>query len=336
MVWKLGGDAEGNVGGVAPQWELALSQPLQQQPVLDGVVVTAAWHGEVYGVDTKSGRRMWAVPTKDINSQPVVSGGLAHVYSWNGELTTIDTRTGRVTWTNTGVLDSLAADNGTLVTGSETEVASLDPGDGKARWTTKLKEKIVGSPALTKDTVFVSDKNGEVYALDLNTGTTRWSKPLLGISNDQGPVTAGNTVVVATGKQIVALDTGSGKELWRRDFVVAGRNLLAASGLLIFKNTAGDDEALTALDVSDGTQKWSRVRSKTGDARVDGYLSASADRLYVAYDSEKLCAHRITHGTLLNCFPGINDLPGSAATSDGVYVNSHNQRLYYLRKDSFG
>ncbi|WP_141753638.1 hypothetical protein [Streptomyces agglomeratus] len=65
-------------------------------------------------------------------------------------------------------------------------------------------------------------------------------------------------------------------------------------------------------------------------------LSASADRVYVAYTSEKLCAHTIADGTLVDCFTNVNTLSGITATADGVYANSYNQRLFYFQKGAFG
>ncbi|WP_329202740.1 MULTISPECIES: outer membrane protein assembly factor BamB family protein [unclassified Streptomyces] len=321
--------------GPTPQWALALPQPLDGRPVLDGaVVVAAAWSGEVYGVNAQTGKQLWTVPTKGRNGRPVTSGGLTHIYS-DGELKTIDTRTGEVKWTKSDFLDSIAAAEGSLVEVHRSKVVSVSPGDGNDRWSVPVDEPIVGRPALTKDKVYLSNEKGEVSALDLKTGTVRWSKALESIDKDQDPIMAGTALIVATSKQIVALDSSNGNELWHRDYTVYSRDMLAASGLLIFTAPLNDGVALIALDQTSGAMKWSFAKTAE-EAQVYGYLSASTDRVYAAYDNEQLCAYQITDGTRTDCFANVNSIPGTAATSDGVYANSHNQRLYFFRKDALG
>jgi len=319
--------------GPTPKWSLALPHPLSNRPVLDGtVLVTTAWQGAVYGVDTRTGRKLWSL-TSGFNLQPVVSGGLTHLREFGG-LRTIDTRTGRVKWEWDDFYRGLAAGDGTLVTTSDYDVLAFRQSDGKALWSAKVDDIDLGHPALNKDTVYVFVESGKLYAFDARTGAVRWSKDVTGEEGSRGPVLAGTTVIVGAGKQIVALDSRNGKELWRKNHtLVADSDMVTASGLLIFNASVKGGQKVTAVDLKDGTEKWGQLRS-TGRAQLVS-LSASADRLYATYDNEKLCAHSITDGALKGCFQGINTLPSTTATADGVYAISYNQRLYYFKKEAF-
>lgn len=280
---------------------------------------------------------MWTVRTVGRNDQPVVSDRLAHVYAHTvdtGELKTIDTRTGEVKWSTSNLLDSVVADSGSLVTALGTKVTALRPNDGKALWSAEMDAHVVGRPAFGQDTVYASARAGQVYAFDRKTGAVKWRKTVANVDGDQGPVVAGTAVIVNAGTQLVALDSRSGQTLWRRDYDLTGHSMVVTAELLIFTATVDEGEAMIALDLKTWTRQWDYLR-QTGAANFYGALSASADQVYAANDAEELCAHDITDGTILECFAGINSLPGCAATADGVYATSHNQRLYYFRKDAF-
>ncbi|MGI5485079.1 PQQ-binding-like beta-propeller repeat protein [Streptomyces lavendofoliae] len=318
-----------------PKWASALPRTLYNRPVLEGtVVVTTAWHGAVYGVDASTGRRLWSAPPSDgVNEQPVVSGGLVHAYV-SGELRTIDVRTGKAKWKKDDYFDSLAAGNGVLVTTFGNEVSALRQSDGKALWSTEIDGAAVGRPVLTGDKVYVSAEAGKVYALDVRSGIVGWQKTVSKESANRGPVVAGDAVIVDAGKQVFSLDSRSGKELWRQDYTLGDSDVAVTNGLLIFIATVKDGKTLTAADLKTGLRKWGD-ENPTDHAQPLS-LSAAGDRVYVTYDSEKLCAHSIDSGTLVDCFTGVNKLPGTAATASGVYANSYNHRLYYFQKGAFG
>ncbi|MGA5559319.1 PQQ-binding-like beta-propeller repeat protein [Streptomyces lavendulocolor] len=322
--------------GPTPKWALALPQPLDHRPALDGtVLVASAWHGATYGVDTRTGRRLWTAPAPaGLSRQPVVSGGLAHASAF-GDLQTIDIRTGKVKWKKDDLFDLVTAANGILVAPDSKEVNALRQSDGKTLWRTELDAAASGRPALTKDTVYVPVHTGEIYALNAKTGTVKWRKSIAKDDDlGRGPVVAGNTVIVYSAKQVFALDVRSGKELWRQDYVLGNSDIVVASGLLLFIAKVEGGQVVTAADLKTGLRKWGELTTTTNEAQPLT-VSAFADRVYVTYDSERLCAHGIVDGGLLGCFAGINTLPGTLATASGVYTTSHNQRLYYFPKEAF-
>ncbi|MGA5559301.1 PQQ-binding-like beta-propeller repeat protein [Streptomyces lavendulocolor] len=326
--------------GPTPKWASSLPHPLYNRPVLEGtVVVTTAYRAAVHGVDARTGRRLWSAPTSDsINRQPVVSSGVVYLTSF-GDLHAIDVRTGKVKWKKTDdFVDSLTVGNGAVVTiSSFSEVTALRQSDGRVLWSTDLDSTVMGPPASAKDTVFVSAQTGEIYALDAKTGTVKWRKSIAKKDAlNRGPTVAGAAVIAATDTQIVSLDLRSGKELWRRDHRTTTEDLsmITSGGLLISTATAKDGRTIIARDLKTGAEKWNSPNQK--DTAQPLSLSAHTDRVYVTYDSEKLCAHSATDGKILECFAGINTLPGTVATADGVYANSYNQRLYYFPKGTFG
>ncbi|MFJ6944111.1 PQQ-binding-like beta-propeller repeat protein [Streptomyces wuyuanensis] len=321
--------------GPVPRWSTALPHPLTERPALDGsMVVTAAWRGQVYGVDTRTGRHVWSMETSEsVNDQPVASGGLAHTRTLD-EVKTVDSRTGKLKWKRSGNVDWMAAAHGSLVTTSESTLTSLRQSDGDEQWSAKTTGRISGRPALTNDTVYVSAGNARLYAFDAKTGKVKWDKAVETGELGRSPLVAGTAVIVGTDEQIVAVDSTSGKELWRRDHsVVSSSDMAAADGLLIFTAKTEDGQPIVALDLKTGAQKW-KYLNRTNEAQPVA-LSASADLVYMTYDSKRLCAHKTSDGTIADCFTNVNTMPGLTATADGVYVNSYNQRLYHFPKKEF-
>ena len=93
-------------------------------------------------------------------------------------------------------------------------VKCYDVTDGKEIWSTQLKGKIVGNPAVVKGNVIMGSTDHNIYALDAKTGVLQWK-----VATDEaqmGSVASWkNTVYIAgSDHKMRALDARTGKEVW--------------------------------------------------------------------------------------------------------------------------
>ncbi|MEU5290917.1 serine/threonine-protein kinase [Streptomyces umbrinus] len=142
--------------------------------------------------------------------------------------------------------------------------ASVDPLNGKVRWTRKTGTAGVGgvvAPVLSGGLVHaVTPDQKQLVALDPDTGRTRWT---LGIAEDEGSVqqSAGDTVLLSSPDGMVTgVDGRTGDRLWRHR--VAGRaqpSFAYFGGEVAYATTLGADSTSTqviAVDLRTGDVRW--------------------------------------------------------------------------------
>lgn len=146
-------------------------------------------------------------------------------------------------------------------------VRSVDVG-GKVVWSYATGGKFNAAPLVQEGVVYVGGGDGTLYALDARDGKLLWKY--------EAKEELGTTPVVADGKVLVAsqsdalfvVDQKTGKWLWqyRRDspsgFTIRGVSRPTVSQGVAFIGFS--DGQLVALRVADGTVKWERSLSSTG------------------------------------------------------------------------
>ena len=323
------------------RWTLKLPQPLGARPVLEhGVVVVPAWHGEVYGADTSTGKLKWTVRTGQFNYPPLAStSGLVHLIDHAGTLRTVNPSGGQVTWTKkVGAPDTAAASRGALVTvDTQKKITALRPGDGKVLWEHKLASRAVGRMAMTQDTAYIltGDSQGTLYAFDLQTGKIRWQKALRKAVRPLGSLVAGTSLIVDTGDRVFSLDLGSGRELWRREYTLTGSSMTTDGTVICFNALIDGDDPLLGLDVKSGKELWRYSDGAANRTRI-GDLSIADGWLYVAYNDEKVFALNAKSGAFQKkYFQNTNESTGVKALGDAVFVAGKNQRVYSVPAGEF-
>jgi outer membrane protein assembly factor BamB len=187
-----------------------------------GKLFVASGFGVIYGLDAKTGERLWGqdIGVPFVNA-PVVSGGRIYISSHDNQL-----------WSHQGIPESAgvlsstsAAVSGEFVIApySSGEVYALQVQNGQVAWSDVLSrsgqvtalselDDIAGRPVIDREAVFAISHSGVMAAINLSTGDRLWSRDIGGI---QTPLAAGDYVYVITvdGK-LLCLTRKEGKVRW--------------------------------------------------------------------------------------------------------------------------
>jgi len=128
-----------------------------------------------------------------------------------------------------------------------------EPEPSRLVWRTVLGGSVKGTPAATKDAVYVGATDCKLYALDKSNGKVRWSFATEGDIASQ-PLVEGNTVYVGSGDgKLYAVGT-DGKQKWTFE---AKEGIFCspvfADGLVLF---GSNDSSLYAVDARTGKLRW--------------------------------------------------------------------------------
>jgi outer membrane protein assembly factor BamB len=134
------------------------------------------------------------------------------------------------------------------VAGSDASVRALSAADGSQRWAAPLYSPTAGPPpALTGDTVVVTDQSGTVYALDDATGAERW-RFATNRSSIAAPMVTGTSVVQpAADGTVSAISLTSGHLVWHGAIADSGVLGLAARADLIVASVTGTSPGVVGL-----------------------------------------------------------------------------------------
>ena len=256
VVWKRSlGDSNGLRGGF-------------EIDVQDDAVFAADADGDVYALETETGKTIWQAET----GERVISGPAS-----SGNLVLVGTR--------------------------DAEVIALSRADGSEVWRSQLSSEVLASPAGDGDTVIARTVDGRVFALSAADGTRLWTfdrtVPSLTLRGLSRPVMVGPAVLVGLdGGRLVALRVDTGEVLWEQ--VVAsptGRSELErlvdvdadpiAVGGGVFALSYGGE--LVLIDPRSGDSRWDRsIRSYTGGTvfGTRGLAVSDADGVVWALDAE--------------------------------------------------
>ncbi len=253
----------------APAWdegEAHRAAPL----VADGTVYTV--DDAVEALDAQTGERLWDVSLAgEADYTPALAGDRL-VVAADQQLLALSLTDGEELWSTSlprpvqgAVTASPNADLVTLPVG-EARLMAFAVEDGEDRWT---DETVSPRPAAVGEdgaylTGYRPDGDGGVLrALDPADGTRRWSVALA--NPDAAPVLVEDGLLVADGGTLAVHDPASGER--RRELGGFGnriRERLAVADGTAFVVTA--DNALAAVEVADGTERWRADVSVDTDA----------------------------------------------------------------------
>lgn len=224
-------------------------------------------------------------------------------------------------------------------------------------WKFKTAGRVISSPAVAGNSVYVGSTDGQLYAIDRAAGTLRWKFATAGPVNSSPAVLDGVVFAGSVDGNFYAVDAASGVQKWR--FATSGERRFTAPGIhgaiprtermpdpfdvfLSSPAIAGDvvyfgsgDHNVYALDVATGAVKW---KFATGDvvhaspAVVDGVVYiGSWDRNMYALDAatgKERWRYQTGNDTTIYNQVGI---ASSAAVANGVvYFGCRDGHFYAL------
>ncbi|MER6433185.1 PQQ-binding-like beta-propeller repeat protein [Streptomyces sp900105245] len=328
------------------QWRAQLPRPLSGMPISsDGVVTVPAYFGAVYGFDTKSGKKLWEVKTKDYGNGRVAATGEKLFFADGQYLRSLDVRTGKPRWKyHTAVNESVVANNEAVFSSWGGIVQAYRASDGKRLWSTTLEDHWDGpnntntEMAATEDTLYLQGADGDLRTMNIATGKPGWKKKLGADSARTGVLQISGKLIVSTKDAIMALDAKTGKELWKSSGKIGGLNIVSDGHTLYYESYTAASHYLWAVDINSGKQKWHKTwnNNKTW-LNPQGNIAASSDRIYYQDGDYQLIALDAATGDVLQNYSQENNIIGFLlATKYGVYTAEYNHTLSYFPAKVFG
>ncbi len=222
-------------------------------------------------------------------------------------------------------------------------------------WTFTTAGRVISSPAVAGDAVYVGSTDHHLYAIDRATGRERWRFATRGAVNSSPAVAHGLVYVGSVDGNVYAVDTATGKARWT--FATRGERRFTASGIhgaiprtermpdpfdvfLSSPVVSGEtvvigsgDQHVYALDATTGAVRWSFA---TGDvvhaspAVADGvvYIGSWDRNLYALDLATGRERWRYTTGNDTTIYNQIG-IASSAAVSDGrVFVGGRDGHFH--------
>jgi outer membrane protein assembly factor BamB len=304
--------------------------------VAEGMVyVPSGGPNGLVALDAHSGREVWHVA--DIGGVPAVGDGVVIVRSGSadqsgGDLIALDATSGAELWRHAQTQDAgwtPVIDQGVVyIPALPSAMQALDLNSGETIWSTELPGAVTKSASLSDAMVIFGNTDGNLYALSRDDGQIIWTASLTGGVIGVPAIDSGRIYVsVREGGDpgLHALDLPSGKELWSNSGSGADIRYAAASGGSVYLPSL--DGTLTALNASDGTQKWQLA---TGGP-ISGSPVIAGDMIYQASEDGQLYAVDGESGATVWTFA--LDGPSSVETpvaENAIYVLTQTGTVYAL------
>jgi outer membrane protein assembly factor BamB len=207
------------------RWRRTIGPTESSPAVVGGMVYVGDWRGNVYALDSHTGRIRWTYHTGgEVKGAVAIIGTRLFAGAYDGNLYALDTRTGALQWRSSSqeslggrgsFYSTPAVAYGRVYIGStDGKVYSFGATTGAEVWSTSTGGYVYSSPAAWRQTVFAGSYDGRVVALDAATGARRWeflaNGPISG-----APTVMGGLVYIATlHERTYALDAQTGKVVW--------------------------------------------------------------------------------------------------------------------------
>jgi len=154
-------------------------------------------------------------------------------------------------------------DDGQLLVGSyDYSLYSLDPASGTQKWSFPTHNRIVGSPLVTKDWIYLPSTDNRLYQIDHKgkpgwefvAGGPLWSTP---VASEK----CNCVYLTSMDHKVYAVDVGTGESIWDEDLgtSILYSPVLSADGQLYVTTLGGD---VVALDALTGNVIWRKTYSE--------------------------------------------------------------------------
>jgi outer membrane protein assembly factor BamB len=176
-------------------------------------------------------------------------------------------------------------------------------------WKFRTGGRVISSPAVTSDAVYVGSTDGSLYAVNRSDGTQRWKFDTRGPIASSPAVAGGLVYVVSGDGNFYAVDAASGTERWK--FATKGERRFTAPGI-----------------------HGAIPRTERMPDPFDVFLSSptiAGGTVYFGSGDQSVYALDASSGALRWSFPTGDVVHASPAVHDGVvYIGSWDRNLYAL------
>jgi outer membrane protein assembly factor BamB len=289
-------------------WTFRAGSLVEFPPVVAyGRLFFAANAGDVFAVNSQTGKRAWVVHSGRCQAaSPAVDRHLVYVTFLNRPPCNADRQH----------LDGL--------------LVAYDAGSGHVRWSRRIGPS-ESSPLVANGLVYVGDWNGKVYAFSASGGKLRWTFETAG-KVKSGIALSGRRVFVGSyDNHVYALDARTGTLVWR----AAAQERLGSRGT--FYSTPAVAYGRVYIGSTDG--KMYSYGATSGKLRwsygTGGYVYSSPAvwrrRVFVGSYSGRFYCFDAATGDVRWRFAANGPISGSPTVLDGVvYFATLNQRTYAL------
>lgn len=250
--------------------------------------------GGIYALNLSNGSYRWNIDfASGMLTDPTVSGNALYVMDWSGNIYSLDTKTGKTNWScNTGLSTVLSSTSGAQRPGSVSvadgvvyntalnKIVAVDAQKGTVLWSKTVDQSLFfNSPVAVGDSVYVTSHTENdfdegpvqwsfVYAYDGHTGALKWSyrvdARIVKSEGSPNPVAvSGNLVVFNAPLQngnTYALDARSGKLVWQAKASYYSNEVQVGDGVVYYEEDSIDGRfTLHALDLASGKKLWDRI-----------------------------------------------------------------------------
>ncbi|QFG22780.1 PQQ-binding-like beta-propeller repeat protein [Actinomadura sp. WMMB 499] len=325
-----------------PAWTFTPPRPMSGTSIVLVAGDVVLWGGgeDMYGVDARSGRRLWTQEKANAaysgnlarGSSFVVVGGVVGDFE-DQRIMSIDARTGRTTNLPrpraVSASSVLGVVGDTVIVASPRNVWALDLATGEIRW--HLSDHRWLSGAVDRTGLYLST-DPSLAALDPATGRERWVRTWPASGDRDGAsldiAVAGGRVFGNFGDTLQAVDTATGRPVWSRDTDTQFDTVVPAGGDVIFK-----DEVLRVYDQATGAPRWTLAgpepfHGDPGHLAADGGLVAAAFSdpagpsrgiLVAGTDGRALWTHRAPTGSQSGWHVAVSGSSVFAADDERLY-----------------
>jgi outer membrane protein assembly factor BamB len=234
------------------KWKFPTGNRIVGSPVIqDKVVYFGGDDGNVYAVDSETGRQIWKTPTKGpVPCTPAIANGMVYIASYDGNFYALNSQTGAVKWKFTTEGER------------RFEAKGLHGMQPKTQTIADSYDIFLSSPVVIEGAVYFGSGDGNLYALDAMTGELRWKFKTGDVVHASPAFANGVLFVGSWDSYFYAVDAKSGKDKWRfhsgEDALLHNQVGFQSSPAVVdgVVYTGCRDAQLYALDAATGKEKW--------------------------------------------------------------------------------
>jgi outer membrane protein assembly factor BamB len=209
------------------RWELATPGESWAAPVTDescSCLYLTSLNHLIFAVDPSNGSQIWesaSLGGSVVGSPAHNPEGVLYVGTFGNEVMAVSTKDGKVIWqapTEGWVWSGPTLAGDRLYAGDlNGNLYAFDAGDGTEIWQVtadKLDGKIVGSPLVIEDDIYIGTESGKLFNLDTS-GNIKWTQTLTG-KLYTSPMAAGDLILVAAtaSDELLVAFTREGEKQW--------------------------------------------------------------------------------------------------------------------------